>query len=161
MTKSELEELAYQVFASYNQVLYDADKKVVLRAWFDILHDIPYDGGKRAFLDIAATSSFMPKPGDIRRAYIDRHTIMPKLLLPQIAWGILLRVVKEANSGSPTKVPMPEEVSRTIQLLGDSVWGYHTNGDRTEFYKVYETVLAEMQKQKYEIPEKETQAQEK
>ncbi len=161
MTKVELEELVTQIFASYNQTLYEADKKVVLRAWYEILFDIPYDGGKRAFLNLAATSNFMPKPGELRRAYMDSHTVMPQLMLPQVAWGTLLRVIKEANSGSSSRSPMPEELSRTLALLGDSVWGYHTNGDRQEFYKVYESVLADMQKQKYEIPQKETQAQEK
>jgi short-subunit dehydrogenase len=55
------------------------------------------------------------------------------------------------NAGLGIKVGLPEEITRTMALLGDSVWTYHTNGDRQEFYKVYEHVIAEMQKQKYEI----------
>jgi hypothetical protein len=48
-----------------------------------------------------------------------------------------------------------------MELLGDSVWGYHTNGDRQEFYKVYETQVNKYQQQKFRISEKETQAQDK
>lgn len=151
MNKQELEELVNQAFASYNQTLYEADKKVILRAWYDVLSDLPYDGAKKALLRIVATEKFMPKPGDIRRTYIDTLPQTPKLLLPQSAWGILIGVIKNASSGLGIKEDLPEEVKKTIELLGDSVWTYHTNGDRTDFYKVYEHVVSEMQAQKYEI----------
>lgn len=151
MNKEELETLVNQVFATYNQTLYETDRKTILRAWYEMLSDIPYDGGKRAFLRLATTDRFMPKPGDIRRAYFDSLPENPQLLLAPVAWGIFVGVLKEANAGLGIKVGLPEEITRTIALLGDSVWTYHTNGDRQEFYKVYEHVIAEMQKQKYEI----------
>lgn len=151
MTKEELSSLVTQVFATYNQTLYETDKKTIMLAWYEILSDIPYGGGKQAFLRLATTERFMPKPGDIRRAYIDSLPNNTPLLLPPVAWGIFVGVIKEASSGLGIKVGLPEEITRTIALLGDSAWTYHTNGDRQEFYKVYEHVVAEMQKQKYEI----------
>lgn len=157
MTKQELEDLVNQIYASYNQSLYETDRKVVLRAWYDVLHDIPYGGGKRALLDWIAISQFMPKPGDIRRKY--RDTIITQPPIPQIAWATLVGVIKDANSGTPIKVGVHPAITQTISLLGDAVWGYHTNSDRTDFYKAYEFVVNEMQQQNYAIPENGTQAQ--
>lgn len=157
MTKEELKDLVEQVYASYNQVLYETDRKIVLRAWYDVLHDVPYGGGKQALLDWIAMNQYMPKPGDIRRKY--RDTIVPQPPIPQIAWATLVGAIKDANSGTPIKVGLHPAITKTIEMLGDSVWGYHTNSDRTDFYKSYEFVVNEMQQQNYAIPEKGTQAQ--
>jgi hypothetical protein len=159
VTKPELEELVAQVFASYNQTLYEADKKVVLRAWWEILQSLEYKDAKKVFLQIAATSPFMPKPGDIWRGHINAHTKVPPQPTPQIAWATLMGAIKSMNSGIPFAGQLPEALVRTIALLGDTAYALHTNHDQQQFTKTYETIVTEMQKQIYEIPETGAQAQ--
>ena len=161
MTKPELEELVTQVFASYNQTLYETDKKVVLRAWFDILHDVEYRDAKQAFLRIVATDKFMPKPADIRRTHMDTLNKVGEQPLPQVAWAILVGVVKKVNSGVANENPIPVGVQETINLLGDAAWNIDGWEAQKNFIRVYESVVAGIQRQLYEIPEKEAQAQAK
>lgn len=161
MTKEELEDLVRQVFASYNQQFFESDRKVVLRAWYEILHDLPLAGTKRAFLSLVTTSQFMPKPAEIRRAYIDTHTKVAQQPTPQIAWAILMGIIKDTNSGIPTEVAPPEALQITLAQMGSSVYGLHTNEDQRNFTKIYEKNLLDFQRQLYEIPETGAQAQAK
>lgn len=161
MSKQELEDLVRQIFASYNQQFFESDKKVVLRAWYEILHDLDYAGAKKAFLSLVTTSAFMPKPAEIRRAYIDTHTKVGQQPSPQIAWAILMGIIKDANSGIPTEVAPPEALQITMAQMGSSVYGLHTNEDQRNFSKIYEKNLLDFQRQLYEIPETGAQAQAK
>ena len=40
MTKVELEDFVREVFASFNQTLYESDREVILRAWWGLLQDL-------------------------------------------------------------------------------------------------------------------------
>ena len=152
MTKPELEELVLQVFATFDKQLLDVDRKHVLRAWYDILHDLPYDGAKKAFLRLASTATYMPKAPEIRREYF--HTLVPQQPSPYVAWATMVGLIKGVNNGTINKTPISEALQKTIQLLGDSAWGMDTYEDQKAFMRVYEEVVTEMQKQIYEIPEK-------
>ena len=154
MTKEELEELVIQVYATYDKQLLDIDRKPILRAWYDILHDLPYEGAKKSFLRLASVSTYMPKAPEIRREYINTHTEIPQQPSPHIAWATLVGLIKGVNNGTLNRAPIPVALQKTIDLMGESVWGYDSYEDQRGFIKVYEEVVAEMQKQIYEIPEK-------
>ncbi len=155
MTKEECQELVLQAYASYNLSVPEVDRKSVMRAWFDIVHDLDYNHAKRELLQLAATSPFMPKPGDVRRAYVDRHNKIAQQPTPQIAWAILMDVIKNANQGTAYKGEIPEALRKTMTLLGDTLYGLSGVYDQQNFNKTYERVVLEIQAQIYEIPEKE------
>jgi hypothetical protein len=158
VTKTELEELVIQAYSTFDKQLLDFDRKPILRAWYEILHDLPYDGAKKAFLRLASVAAYMPKAPEIRREHINSQNLVPQQPSPHIAWGILIGLIKGVNNGTINSSPIPVALQKTIELLGDSVWGFDSYEDQRGFMRVYEEVVTEMQKQIYEIPEAGTQA---
>lgn len=151
MTKQELEELVTSAFAMYNQVLMDVDRKVILRAWYELLEDLPFDGCKKALLDHAAISQFMPKPGDIRRAYINSQNKVGDPPPPLAAWATLIGQIKLANSGLPIEMGLHPCIAKVVELLGETAYQLHNTTDQINFIKTYEQVVAEFQQQKFKI----------
>ena len=154
MTKDECQDLVTQVYASYNLSVPENDRKSIMRAWYDVIHDLPYDAAKKELLAIVATSPYMPKPGDLRRSYINTHNKIAQQPTPQVAWAILMDIIRGANQGTPYQGEIPEAVRRTMKLLGDTLFGLSSIYDQQNFTKTYEQVLTELQRQIYEIPEK-------
>ena len=136
--KSEFEEFVKQVFATYNQTLFEVDKKSVLRAWWSLLKDINVDDLYIVLNEISLTSKFMPTPGMIRRHYKDSQIAdMPPS--PQEAWVILQSIIRKISSGvEPSSVPQHPTVVETIKSLGDTALSLSTNGDREYFMEAYE-----------------------
>jgi hypothetical protein len=159
MTKDELIPLVDQVYATYNQTLYEVDKKTVYRAWYDLLWDLEYADAHAAFLSLAITEKFMPRPGDIRRATIDTQTKVPPQIDGYSAWGIFMTLQRNANFGTQTEIPKSEALYKTLERLGDAAHDMHTNGDREAFLRVYDKVVAEIEQHKYKISEKDGRAQ--
>ena len=153
MDKNETVAIVKQAYATYNQILGMADERATYEAWYDLLGDLEHATVKKAFLQLATYEKYMPRPGDIRRAAIDLQTETPQLLDAYSAWGIFQGIVREVNSGVQTGIPKPESLIKTLEKLGDSAWGMHTNGDREAFVRVYEEVVREMERSKYSIPE--------
>jgi hypothetical protein len=151
VTKQELEELVTRAFALYNQTLLDIDRKVILRAWYDMLEDLPFEDTQKVLLNYAAVSQFMPKPGDIRRAYINTHNKVGEAPPPLAAWATLIGQIKLANSGLPIEMGLHPCLVKTMELLGDTVYGLHNTTDQINFIKTYEQVVLEFQQQKYKI----------
>ena len=77
MTKEELQNLTLTVYATYDKVLHESDRKNVLRVWYDLLGAFEYEDVYRAFLNWTTTQKFIPGPGQLRRATIDAQTEMP------------------------------------------------------------------------------------
>jgi hypothetical protein len=154
VTKTELEELVLQVYATYDKQLLDIDRKHILRAWYDILHDLPYEGARKAFFRLASVATYMPKAPEIRREYINTQTEVPQQPSPHIAWATLVGLIKGVNNGTINNPHIPIALQKTIDLMGESVWGFDSYEDQKGFIRVYEEVVTEMQKQIYEIPEK-------
>ena len=151
ITKEETALFVKQVYATYNQPLIKVDEKDVFRAWYDLLHDLPHDDIRTAFLKLATHAKFMPRPGDVRRATIDYLTKLPPHPDAYFAWGIFQGIVRDMNSGVGNKIPKPESLIKTLQQLGDAALGMHTNGDREVFVRIYEKVVDELDKAKYDI----------
>ena len=151
ITKEEIKELVHQAYATYNQQLFELDKTPTYRAWYALLHDLPYAEVSAAFVRLATFEKFMPRPGDVRRAVIDYQTKTPKHLDGYSSWGLFQTIVREVNSGVQTNVPKPEALTKTLKQLGDAANGMHTNGDRDVFIKVYEKVVEALEQEKYAI----------
>ena len=151
VTKEEIQELVHQAYATYNQQLFELDKIPTYRAWYALLHDLPYSEVLAAFTRLATFEKFMPRPGDVRRAVIDYRTKVPKHLDGYSSWGIFQTIVREVNSGVQTNVPKPEALVKTLKQLGDAAYGMHTNGDREVFIKVYDRIVEEIEQEKYAI----------
>ena len=151
MTKEELMGLVQQVYATYDKQLLDVDKKMVYRAWYDLLNDLEYEEAINAFLELAVYETYMPKPGQLRRAVIDTQTGTTPHLDGYSAWGIFVSIQKNAHFGTQTEIPRPEALVKTLERLGDSAYEMHTNGDREAFLRVYEKVVEELEQHKYKI----------
>lgn len=152
MTKDELVTLVKQAYATYNENLNEFEKKWVYRAWFDLLHDVPYEDARAAFLQLAAKATFLPRPGEVRRAAIDRSDPNPKPPDPYTAWGTLQEIIREVNSGGTYSGAKHPALMEAMRRLGEGLAGMHTNGDREVFVRVYATVVEELESSKYNVP---------
>lgn len=151
MTKQELEELVTSAYAMYNQILLDVDRKVILRAWYELLEDLPFEGCKKVLLNHAAVSSYRPTPGDIRRAYINSQNKVGDPPPPLVAWSTLIGQIKLANSGLPIEMGLHPCIAKVVELLGDTAYQLHNTTDQINFIKTYEQVVTEFQQQKFKI----------
>ena len=102
MNKQELEEIAVSAYSMYNQIILDVDRKNILRAWWEILSDLPYGGVKQALVDHACISPFLPKPGDLRRRHLDNTSEAGEPPSPLAAWSIVTTTVADSNAGVTT-----------------------------------------------------------
>lgn len=155
MNKKELANIVDQAYATFNSSLpvEEEREKAVYRAWFDVLHDIEYEEARRAILDLSIKSVFLPRPGDVRRAAINSRIGMTQFDDPYVAWGKLLTVSHEINSGQFPTLEISEALSLTLKNLGPGAYGLHTNGDRDMFIRVYDHVVQELSAIHYHIPD--------
>jgi hypothetical protein len=155
MTKTEAISLVEQVYATFRIDLPESDEKqtAVYSAWYELLWDLEYEEVKKAFLSLAITNRFVPLPGEIRRATINGRIKKPQLDNAYVAWGKWLTLSREVNSGMPPSIEVSPALSKTIEQLGESAYGMHTNGDRTVFVQVYDRVVIEIESQLYAVPD--------
>ena len=155
MNKAELAQIVEQAYATFNINLPQEESRVkaVYRAWYDVLHDIEYAEARRAILDLAVKTSFLPKPGDIRRTAINARTGMTQFDDPYVAWGKWIAISGEVNSGLAPSIAVSEALAKTIKNLGQAAYGMHTNGDREVFIRVYDQVVQELSSEHYKIPD--------
>ncbi len=151
ISKEETAVFVKQVYATYNQPLLLVDEKSIFRAWYDLLSDLPHNEIRSAFQRLATHEKYMPRPGDVRRATIDYLTKLPPHIDAYSAWGIFQGMVRDMNSGVANETNRPEALIKTLQSLGDGAMGMHTNGDREVFVRVYEKVVVELDKARYEF----------
>ena len=96
MTKVELEELVREVYASFNQTFYEADREYILKAWWNLLRDLDVEQVRQRFIRMAVVAKFMPTPGMIRRAVVEGNLdVIPPS--PQEAWAQLQRMIQGMN----------------------------------------------------------------
>jgi hypothetical protein len=155
MTKEELVELVDQAYATYRleMPVKDEEVKALLNAWYEMLHDLDLQDAKRTFRNMAVTKEFMPRPGELRRATIDTTTKIPPFDDALVAWGKWITLSQEVNSGMPPSIEVSEPLAKTIKSLGQSAYNMHTNSDRSVFCSMYEKVLAELEADKYAVPD--------
>lgn len=152
MNKQELEEITISAYSMYNQILLDVDKKNILRAWWEILQDLPHDGVKQSLIEHACINSFLPKPGELRRRHLDATSVVGEPPPPLVAWSLVTRTVEDSNAGvtSDTSILHPCIV-QVISNLGSAVYSLRSTTDQVAFMKAYEQVVLAHQQQKYKI----------
>lgn len=155
MTKNELTKLVDQAYATFRIDLPETDEKLtaVYTAWYELLWDLELEETKKAFLKMAITSTFLPRPGELRRATINGRINIPQSDNPYVSWGKWLTLSKEVNSGMPPSIEVSPALAKTIQQLGETAYGMHTNGDRDVFVQVYEKVVLELEAELYAVPD--------
>lgn len=155
MTKEELIQLVDQAYATYRLDMPTTDDEVgaLLNAWYEMLHDLELADVKRAFRNLAVVEEFLPRPGKIRRATIDRTTKASPFDNSIVAWGKWITLTQEVNSGMPPSIEVSEALSRTIQALGQSAYNLHTNSDRNVFCTMYDKIVEELEADRYAVPD--------
>ncbi len=153
MNRRELVMIADQVFATYNSPLPEdeAKLKTLYSAWFDLLQDLDYEEAKSAFLQLAINAAYMPRPGDIRRATINRRTKLQSFDEPLVAWGKWMTICREVNSGQAPSIEMDDALRTAIKQLGDAAINMHTNSDRDAFVRTYDRIVVDLDKDRYAI----------
>jgi hypothetical protein len=152
VTKQELEEIVISAYSMYNQILLDVDRKNILRAWWEILSDLPYGGVKQSLVDHACISPYMPKPGDLRRRHIDSVSQEGEPPPPLVAWSAVMRTVEDSNAGvTQDTQKLHPCIVQVISELGSAVYGLRNTTDQIAFIKAYEQVVSAHQQQKYKI----------
>lgn len=142
MTKVELEDFVREVYATFNQTFYEAEREYVLRAWWNLLRDLDVNGVRAKFLTMAVVAKVMPTPGAIRRAVVESslESVPPT---PQEAWAQLQKMIQDVNQGTHgTQGNVHSVVSDTIRTLGSGAFSLSTNRDRDYFIAVYNDKLA-------------------
>jgi len=136
MTKVELEDFVREVFASFNQTLYESDREVILRAWWGLLQDLEIVSVRDRFIQMAVVLKTMPTPGAVRRAVVEEslETTPPS---PQQAWAALRKMSDDVNRGTHQVMDIHEVFQNAIKVLGDIAFTLSTNGDREYFMNVY------------------------
>lgn len=155
MTKEELVELVDQAYATYRIEMptKDDDIKALLNAWYELLHDLELTDVKRAFRNLAVVEEFLPRPGKLRKATIDAATKIPPFDDALVAWGKWLTVSQEAHSGMAPSIEVAAPLGITVERLGHTAFNMHTNSDREAFCSMYEKVLAELERDRYAVPD--------
>lgn len=155
MNKTEAISLVEQAYATFRLDLPENDERLtaVYMAWYELLWDLEYEETKKAFIKMAVTSTFLPRPGELRRATINGRNKMPPLDNPYVAWGKWITLSREVSSGMPPSIEVSPALSKTIEQLGETAYGMHTNGDRDVFVQVYERVVTEMEAELYAVPD--------
>ena len=151
MEKEQALEFIKIVHNVYSQALPRKDEADVARAWYPYIKDIEFDDAHAAFLDLSMESQFMPKPMDIRKAAIDRRTKIPKPELPNLAWATFQTLIKNANNGNHTPIPIHECLQLCLKRLGDTAYTMHSQYDQKRFEAVYEECVREYERSKYKI----------
>lgn len=151
MTKKELEELVTQIYATYREQIYEVDKKTIFKAWYALLEDLDIEDAMAAFLELATFMEFMPRPGTVRRAAIDRKLGKEEHPDAAAAWSILQEMRKAADTGQFYQGERPAALIETLSQLGGSSADLHTNGDRDTFVRVYNKTVQKLDTEKYQL----------
>lgn len=139
MEKLETSKIVDHANACWNKTLYNEDLKIQKRAWHALLHDLDFDDVMRVVNRMAITSSYPPRPGDVRR-----EVIMGKLPLAMGAWSELQAWRDAVNSGAETP-ELSEFTKAAIVSVGSEVaLGLHTNGDRDRFFDAFDRIMQEV-----------------
>lgn len=131
MTKEELIQIAQRCWATWNQT--PADLKASYEAWWAVLSDLDAETVGAVINRLSVSSTFCPKPGELRRAALGED-----VPTPAEAWSAYRAMSESLVRGTP--IPeMHELVKNCIKKVGP---GLVTNSDREHFLNQYGEELA-------------------
>lgn len=151
MTNVEVWQLVKAVYAAYNQVAYDSDKKALTESWGALLGEYAHKEVFDKAMELCAISKVMPTPGGIRRYLISATSPDGRPPTVQEAWAWVQKRSQEAASGIMSdETPHPVILS-TMKAIAPVVQSLSTNGDREYFSQVYNAKLLEYEIELYKV----------
>jgi hypothetical protein len=138
MTKEELIQVAQRCWATWNQT--PLDVKASYEAWWAIVGDLDAEAVNAAINRLSVSSTFCPKPGELRRFVLGED--VPS---PAEAWSAYCEVRDCMSKGTPVPALHPL-VSKCIRVSGHTLI---TNSDRDHFLSLYEGMLAQYRQENY------------
>ena len=140
MKRAELSQLTRFVYATFNKDLLPSEEKTIFRAWYALLHDLPYEETYHSAAVLCTQQKFMPTPGGIRRAYVKAHHESPPPT-PQQMWGYLQEIIGASAKGvraeRNSEIAEHPCVRKTLEELGAAAFTMNTNGDRNFVLEAY------------------------
>jgi hypothetical protein len=149
MTKAQLERLVRTAYATFNVQMNKSEEITIFRAWWQLLSDLSYEDTWTAFNSMAVSATFLPRPGELRRATINMLEGTDTHPDPATCWGILQAMRKATETGQFYEGERPGALVQTLESLGSSAFDMHTNGDRETFIRVYSKTVEKLEQKKY------------
>lgn len=152
MNSEELEKVVKQIHIHWNSTLTSTPnmRKEILEVWNSALHDLPHDLVTRAIRELSITETFIPRPSQVRKKAIQISGKVAPPPEPAAAWVEVQKLARSVTSGAVDLKEIDPCVLMTIHKMGGIADIAHsTNGDRTQFFDVYKTVVAEWESQAY------------
>lgn len=138
MTKDELVALCERCWATWNQT--PGDARHAYEAWWRLLGDLEAADVNAVVDRLAVSSTFMPRPGELRRLAMGDD--VPS---PADAWAAYLECARAVDHG--TTVPELDPLVATVMAKVGP--GLHTNGDRQFFLEAYAEAVARHRQARY------------
>lgn len=152
MTKTELEDFVKEVYATYNQTLFEKDRPLILKAWWALLRDLDVEVVRAEFLNMSVIyTRSMPTPGAVRRSVLDAGVVDGPPSAEE-AWILVQELMRGVNQGTFVVGAVQHvTVAETLRRLGDVAYGLVTNGDREFFMNVYNSQLDLYKRELYRV----------
>lgn len=154
MTKDEVVKAVELLYSHWNDRLpsSDAPKKAALRAWNEFIGDLEYQDVVTAISAAALTDTYMPRPGQIRKAVVVRNSQFESAPTPAEAWGQVRALAEAVSSGVYSEDSYHPCVLATVRQMGGiTSVAVNTNGDRTFFLEAYQERVREWEKVHYKL----------
>lgn len=152
MDEKELEKIVVQIHIHWNSALTNVanKRKEVLEVWSSALHDLPHDAITRAVRELSLTETFIPRPAQVRKKAIQISGKLVPPPEPAAAWVEVQKLARSVTSGAVDLKSIDPCVLAAIHKMGGIAdIAHNTNGDRTQFFDVYKTVVTEWESQAY------------
>ena len=139
MQKDQLSELVDRVNILWRSDATLADRKEMKRVWWSFLHDLDFGKCHELIDTMNMSGDWAPRPGEIRK----------RILLKDIptwieCWNEMRQRYQAIQSGSwyDERIEVSELTLAIIEKLGEEGARMHTNGDRSEFKSIYDSVVS-------------------
>lgn len=152
MEPKELEKLVEHIHSHWNDRLPSTAniRKPILEVWNSALHDLPHSLITRAVRELALTETFIPRPALVRKKAIQLSGKVTPPPEPAAAWIEVQKLARSVTSGAvDVKEINPCVLAAIHKMGGIADIAHSTNGDRTQFFDVYKTVVTEWESQAY------------
>lgn len=152
MDAKELEEIVEHIHIHWNSRLSSTStiRNKILAVWKSALHDLPYSLVIRAVRELALTETYIPRPAQIRKKAIQLSGKVASPPEPAAAWVEVQKLARSVTNGTMDPKEIDPFILTTIHKMGGIADIPHsTNGDRNQFFDVYNTVVAEWESQVY------------
>lgn len=136
--------------ANWNQHPDYDTKDAMRRVWHTVLKDLDPTDARNAFRTLVVANGRFPRPVEIRKLVIDATHPDP-LPTPMQAWSAWVERRQRIHSGLEPRDDLHPLVRATVDRLGSTASGLHTNGDRELFLDTYRNIVATHEQTRYAL----------